>query len=1180
MAETPLRVLWLEDNPRDLELALAALAAEGLSCQVERVETRADFEAALARGEFEIILSDHTLPRFDGISALKLARACSSTLPFILLSGTLGEYVAIESLKAGATDYVLKQHLNKLAPVVKRALRESNERRRAEAALRETEARFRATFEQAAVGIAHVAPDGRFVRVNQRLCDLLGYTREELLSRGFQDITYADDLHASLINVKSLLSGAIANFSQDKRYVGKDGSLIWAHLTTTLMRNDQGAPDYFITVLEDITARQQAEAMRRAQSQVLEQVVAGRPLPEVLTTLAVLLELQIPGAVASILLLDRDAIHLRHGAAPHLPEALNQALDGLAIGPCAGACGTAVYDRRLVVIEDFQTDPRGLMYRELAARYGIQACWSQPIVSVNHEVLGTFALYYRASRRPTPNEQQLITEAGHLASVVIEAVNNRNALAQSEQRFRAVLENIELIGVMLDRNANIILCNDFLLKLTGWQRHEVEQRNWFEIFLPADIRETVKRSVFLAALEQGKLPLHSENEIVTRGGERRLIAWNNTVFRDSAGRVENITSIGEDITERRRIEAALRNNEARLKEAQRNAQIGNWHYLPNGTFTWSDQMYELFKLPRAVPLSYQAIVSVIHPQDLTGSYNHAFLRALKSGAVDYEAEYRVVWPDGQVRTMFSLGKIQRDADGRVIEAVGTVQDITARKRAEAAVRESEHKLRMVIDGLGANMFMGLMTTDGVLIEANQPSLDAAGVPPEAVLGKPFDQTYWWAHSPAAQAQLRAAIARARHGEASRYDVQIQLAGGAIVWGDFSLRPLFNAQGEVIYLVPSGVVIEERKQAESKLAESEALLRTIIESEPACIKLIDANGKLVEMNQAGLDMLEVDRREQVIGEDVSQIVVPEHRAEFVKLQQRVIRGEFGSMEFDVIGLRNTRRTLETHAVPLRDATGKIVAALGLTHDISDRKRAETEREQILRELQRRNEEMEQFIYTISHDLKTPLITIGGFAGLMSKDIVRGDVEHAQDSLAEIIKAVAQMKQHIDDLLVLSRTGRVNAKMIDVDLNRMVARVLEQFQTQISSLPASVQVQSGLPTIVADESGMLRVLSNLIDNALKYRDAARPLRIELGCVRRATTLDIYVRDNGQGIKPQYQSTIFGLFQRANSHTDGAGVGLAISKRVVEVLGGRMWVESESGVGSTFWIALPKVVLSGAV
>ncbi len=272
-----LRILNLEDNPLDTELMYSTLNEGGVTCHFTRVQTRADFAAALESGAFDLVLADYSLPAFDGLSALKAAQEVRPEVPFVLVSGALGEEAAIEALKSGATDYVLKQRLERLVPAVRRAVREAEERterKRAEEALRESEERFRATFEQAAVGIAHVDPDGRWLRVNQKLCEIVGYSREELLGKTFQEITYQDDLGNDLKHLRRLLAGEIQTYSAEKRYVKKDDSTIWINLTVSLVREPSGQPKYFISVIEDISERKQAEEALREVREVERQRIA------------------------------------------------------------------------------------------------------------------------------------------------------------------------------------------------------------------------------------------------------------------------------------------------------------------------------------------------------------------------------------------------------------------------------------------------------------------------------------------------------------------------------------------------------------------------------------------------------------------------------------------------------------------------------------------------------------------------------------------------------------------------------------------------------------------------------------------------------------------------------------------------------------------------------------------
>ncbi|MEK6663055.1 MAG: EAL domain-containing protein [Pseudomonadota bacterium] len=255
----PLRVLLVEDSEDDAELLRLELR-HVYEFSMDRVETAQAMQRALNDQEYDIVISDHVMPRFSSTAALAVLKASGKDLPFIIVSGTIGEELAVSAMKAGASDYVLKGNLARLLPAIEREVADAAVRRRAEHEAKESEERFRATFSQAAVGIAQVAPDGRWLRVNQRLCDIVGYSEAELLGKTFQDITYPDDLDTDLEYVRQMLAGEIRTFTMEKRYIRKDGALVWINLTVSLVRAADGSPKYFISVIEDISRRKVTEA--------------------------------------------------------------------------------------------------------------------------------------------------------------------------------------------------------------------------------------------------------------------------------------------------------------------------------------------------------------------------------------------------------------------------------------------------------------------------------------------------------------------------------------------------------------------------------------------------------------------------------------------------------------------------------------------------------------------------------------------------------------------------------------------------------------------------------------------------------------------------------------------------------------------------------------------------------
>ncbi len=176
----------------------------------------------------------------------------------------------------------------------------------------------------------------------------------------------------------------------------------------------------------------------------------------------------------------------------------------------------------------------------------------------------------------------------------------------------------------------------------------------------------------------------------------------------------------------------MRESETRLKEAQHNAHIGSWTYLPPDTFLCSEEMYQLFKLPHDVPMTHDAVLSVMHPEDQKGRYKSAFKRALEAGEVDFRSEYRVIWPDSQIRWMSSIGKIRRDEEGRVIDAVGTVQDITERKRIEETLRKSDQEYRLLFEQIPDGIFIA--DARGCYLDVNPAGVELMGYAPDELRG--------------------------------------------------------------------------------------------------------------------------------------------------------------------------------------------------------------------------------------------------------------------------------------------------------------------------------------------------------------------------------------------------------------------------------------------------------------
>jgi signal transduction histidine kinase len=225
-----------------------------------------------------------------------------------------------------------------------------------------------------------------------------------------------------------------------------------------------------------------------------------------------------------------------------------------------------------------------------------------------------------------------------------------------------------------------------------------------------------------------------------------------------------------------------------------------------------------------------------------------------------------------------------------------------------------------------------------------------------------------------------------------------------------------------------------------------------------------------------------------------------------------------------------------------------------------------------EIEARNKELDDFTYVVSHDLKEPLISVEGYAKILKQEYSQVLDESGRQFVRSILEACSHMKKLIEDLLQLSRVGKLSEVKHDVDLRRLLAEVIEELRFTIQERKVQVKIAPNLPHVVSVEPFLKVIFRNLISNAIKFCDKAIPV-VEIG-VRPAETPIFFVRDNGIGIPPEYHDKIFMIFQRLHKREDyeGTGAGLTIAKKIIEVHGGRIWVESAQGMGSTFYFTLP--------
>ncbi|MDH7596988.1 MAG: ATP-binding protein [Methanothrix sp.] len=369
--------------------------------------------------------------------------------------------------------------------------------------------------------------------------------------------------------------------------------------------------------------------------------------------------------------------------------------------------------------------------------------------------------------------------------------------------------------------------------------------------------------------------------------------------------------------------------------------------------------------------------------------------------------------------------------------------------------------------------------------------------------------------------------------------------------------------------------ERRAAAEKNLAETKNLLESILTQAQCGILVVDADGKILFSNDMARRMVGKSPGESVGLRSYKQ----EGGTEWDLCISRALRGAITECREARVVVDGSPSDILLESAPLRDSSGEIVGAVVSFMDITERKRLEdelrrhtTELERIVeertREIERKNAEMERFVYTVSHDLRSPLITILGFLGYLREDLRAGQSDKVESDIRFIENSVLKMDRLLTNTLELSRVGRVINPPEDVPFSDIVKEVLSEMNAKLNGV--DVVIGEDMPVVHVDRMRVGEMLANLIDNSIKYtKNADRP-RIEIGW--RPENAVFFVKDNGTGIDPMYHDRVFELFYKIDRSTPGTGAGLAIAKKIVEVHGGRIWIESEVGKGCTVCFTLP--------
>jgi PAS domain S-box-containing protein len=551
---------------------------------------------------------------------------------------------------------------------------------------------------------------------------------------------------------------------------------------------------------------------------------------------------------------------------------------------------------------------------------------------------------------------------------------------------------------------------------------------------------------------------------------------------------------------------------------------------------------------------------------------------------------------------------------------GIWHDITEARTAERALRESEEKYQTLVES--ATDFIYLIDRNYTVLSVNKAAAGLFGKDPQAIIGCSIIELF----PQDVAAQFSKGLETVFETGQSHSSESRMVIGAREFLTSVSLSPVRDQEGNVIAVM--GVTrdvtarkraeeeltkyrehleelvkqrtaeleseIAERKRAEEALAYERDLLHTLMDNLPDAIYFKDADSRFTRINKAQAERFGLSDPAQAVDKTDFDFFTAEHAQPAYDDEQEIIRSgqPLVGIEEKETWPDGWETWVSTTKLPLRDNQGHIIGTFGVSRDITKRKRAEEERERLNAELTQRNKELEQIVYVTSHDLRSPLVNVQGFskelqhavqdltALLQSPDVPEHIRQKAaalvendlQEDLRYILVSIAKMDVLLSGLLKLSRLGRAALTITTLDMNKLIMNMRNTFEFQIQEAGVHFEV-SELPLCQGDATQINQVLSNLLGNALKYLDPNRPGTIKIYGYQEYEQSIYCVEDNGIGIAPEHQDKIFELFHRLNpDQSSGEGLGLTIVRRILERHGGRVWVESEPGKGSKFYVSLP--------
>jgi PAS domain S-box-containing protein len=987
-------------------------------------------------------------------------------------------------------------------------VRDISERRRMEMELLDSAEKIRLLFESIGDGITVTDMEGKIIDANDVAVHKSGFkSKEEMIGINGFDLISAEERDTILKKTTDALKEGRDTGLMECTFRAVDGNEYLGEIQINGLRDASGDLRGFIATSRDISER------RRMEEAVLESEQKLRGVFEAITDGITLSTLE--GTIIEM----NEAMVKMHGYSSK-EELLGKSAVDL----------VAESDRDRVVKQGVEA---------LKANHGIEAIEYRVVRADGTEFDAEFTTI------PMRDDSGKPTAWVSVSRDITERKRIQEELRDTAENLQAIFDSMADGVTVSDAKGNIINVNDAVVRLGGFKsKEELIGKSGFDLMSAEDRDRIIKET--MEAFRMGISTTRMEYTLVPTVGRSFDVDLQLTMLRDSSGKLRGSIGVTRDISERKRMEQALRESEEKLRimfESMRDAVVLT--DLNGLVIEVNDATVRMHGYNSKEDIIGRNGLELVAEKDHPKVINGAMKQSKGETPGDMAEYHTLVRADGTEFESESSRTMLRDADGKPIGFIAVERDISERRRMEQAVQESEARFRELFENMSSGVAVYEAVDGGkdfVFKDFNAAGEKIGKVKKEELIGKRVLDVYPGMEEFGLLGVLRKVW---KSGKPARLPASYYKDDRREGWRD-----------NYVYRLPSGEVIAvydditERKKAEDALIESEEKLRAMFESTSDGIVVTDVKFDVTDANEAAARIFGFKSIEELIGRNALGYLST----------QKVLDAD--GKEVDI----------EFSVSQLRDRLGNLAGNIGVVRDISIRKRMEDNLRRTVTDLERSNRDMQQFVYVASHDLQEPLRMISSYTQLLDRRY-KGKLDtDADEFITYAVNGANLLQERIQALATFSRVSTRGKPFATTDMERILEGALSNLGGEIEASDAEV-THDPLPTITADGTQMEQVFQYLVDNAIKFRGDNKP-KVHISAEEREEDWVFSVSDNGIGIDPEYHDRIFVIFQRLYGGSySGTGIGLPVSKKIMERHGGSIWVESEPDKGAKFYFSVPK-------